>query len=72
MRAKINSAHYVATLWHALLLGAKISKDNFTFTPNYTGILILLNSEYWILLCEVNTINDRARENKTWPPLENS
>lgn len=42
-------------------LGVKMSKDNFTFTPRYSGILILLNSKIIILFCEVNIINDQAR-----------
>ena len=53
-------------------LGAKSSKDNFTFNPEYSGILILLSSKHLILLCEVNTINDQARKNITWLPLEKS
>ena len=50
-------------------LGAKISKNNFIFTLKDSGILILLNSEYCILLCEVNTINDQARRKKARPTL---
>lgn len=37
--AKINSAHYSLGLCHTLfLLGAKISRDNFTFTSNDSSI----------------------------------
>lgn len=44
----------------SFFLGAKISKDNLTFTLKNSGNLILVSCEYGILLCEVNAINDEA------------
>lgn len=42
-------------------LGAKISKDNFTFPSKDSGILTSLHSEYCILFREVNMISDQTR-----------
>lgn len=66
MIAKINSIHYAARLWHALFSRCQDFKENFTFTPKYSGILILLNPEYLILLYEANTSDDQAQKNRTW------
>lgn len=66
MTAKINSIHYAARLWHALFSRCQDFKENFTFTPKYSGILILLNPEYLILLYEANTSDDQAQKNRTW------
>lgn len=53
-------------------LGAKISKDNFTFPSKDSGILTSLHSEYCILFREVNMISDQTRGAKARQPLENS